>query len=140
MKKHLSKPSACLFVLAIGFSGLSCGAAPGPFPEAVLAGTWLAVAQDLGIDARSFVFDEQGRLAEIRSTILNTTFIERNVHNITRVVGNGVFIKTRSELIIEGTLNAELNVITATARTETDLPFTSTTVIRDLGAVTLTKQ
>lgn len=126
--------------LACGCFAVSCGTSVGPPPESVLFGAWLADADDPGVDSKTFVFDEVGRLAEIRSTILNATFIERDVHDTTRVVGNAVFIKTRSELIIEGSLNAELNVITGSARTETDVPFTSTTVIRDLGAVTLTKQ
>ncbi len=110
-------------------------------PEAILAGTWLLSApEEDDEDGKVFVFDQSGRLTEIRSTSGNITIIERDVHEVTSVTGQTVRIETAGGLIFEGTIDATMTIITGSLRTEFTVPFTSTTIITDLGDATFTKQ
>ncbi|RIK68517.1 MAG: hypothetical protein DCC65_02675 [Planctomycetota bacterium] len=123
---------------AISLSG--CGSAPLPPPEAVLAGSWVLTSQDSGQNGKVFVFDSVGTLIEIRTTMGQTTFIDRNVHKVTWVSGQSAFIETRDGLIIEGALNDADNILTGSMRTELDIIFTDDTLVTELGPATLTKQ
>lgn len=134
--------SNLLLGAAIGMSAIAgCGnRVPIPPPEAVLAGAWLLTSQDSGQNNKLFIFDSAGRLIEIRTTMGNNTFVDRDVHDTTRVDGQNVFIRTRGNLIFEGTLSDDLNVITGSLRTEIDIIFTNDTLITELGPATLTRQ
>lgn len=130
-----------LSIVCIGFAmGGSCNVNVVPPPEAVLVGAWLMSAEDSIQNNRVFVFDDTGRLAEIRTTIGSTTIIERDVHHTTRVTGSNVFVKTRGNLIFEGTLNDTADSIAGGLRTEVNIPFTNNTIITELGSATLTRQ
>lgn len=120
--------------------GGACNVNIVPPPEAVLVGAWLMSAEDSIQNNRVFVFDDTCRLAEIRTTIGSTTIIERDVHHTTRVTGSNVFVKTRGNLIFEGTLNDTADSIAGGLRTEVNIPFTSNTIITELGSATLTRQ
>ena len=111
-----------------------------PPPEAVLLGSWLLGSTDSGQNGKVFVFDATGRLDEIRTTTGNSTLIERDVHDTVTVIGMNVVVRTRGNLIFEGTLNEALTLITGTLRSEFNIPFTNNVISTDFGDATLTKQ
>jgi YD repeat-containing protein len=111
-----------------------------PPAEAVLFGTWLLGSSDSGQNGKVYVFDAAGKLTEIRTTSGNTTLVERNVHGATQVVGMNVSIRTKGNVIFEGTLNDTLNLISGMLRSEFTIPFTNNVISTDYGAATLTKQ
>lgn len=131
--------ASALVVSSLFTLGGSCGVNLGPPAEAILAGAWKITAQDPVQNNRTFVFGESGRLSEIRTMIGPTTLIERNVHDTTRVTGQSVFVKTSGNLIFEGTLNDAADTITGALRTEVAIPFTSNTLITELGPATLNR-
>ena len=111
-----------------------------PPAEAVLFGAWLLGSSDSGQNGKVYVFDAAGRLTEIRTTSGNTTLVERDVHDTTQVVGMNVSVRTKGNVIFEGTLNDALNLITGTLRSEFTIPFTNNVISTNYGAATLTKQ
>ncbi len=133
----------CLLVcvLFLGISG-GCETIPSvPPPKAVLEGTWdLSSDQYLGLNRNVLVFDELGRITEMRSIFLAITITERDVHRSTEVVGRNVSITTTGNLIFEGTFNDDFTVATGKLSTEFEIPFTSMVVSIDQGDATLTKQ
>lgn len=128
-------------LLAFGMGGCPPAAPPPPPAEAILFGTWVLTAtESLDLNNKIFVFDNNGRIFEIRTTVVDTTLVERDVHKNTLVTGTGVRIVTKSDLIFEGQLNDARTVITGRLRTEFNFPFTSNTLITDKGPGTFTKQ
>lgn len=127
-------------LVAIPLALAGCGTNAVPPPEAVLFGSWLLGSTDSGHNGKVFVFDANGRLSEIRTTTGNTTLIERDVHNTVTVIGMNVSVRTKSNLIFEGTLNDALNLITGTLRSEFTIPFTNNVIATNHGDATLTKQ
>ena len=132
-------PLACILFLVIGGG---CQTAPlVPPPEAVLEGTWdLTPDHELVLTRNVFVFNELGRITEMRSVFLAITITERDIHRSTSVVGNNVTIATTGDLIFEGTFNADFTVATGSLSTKFTIPFTSTEISIDKGTATITKQ
>lgn len=125
---------------AITLALAGCGTSSVPPAEAVLFGSWLLGSTDSGQNGKVYVFDANGRLTEIRSTSGNTTLIERDVHDSVTVVGMNVSVRTKGNVIFEGTLNDALNLITGTLRSEFTIPFTNNVISTNYGNATLTKQ
>ncbi len=112
-----------------------------PPPEAVLAGTWdLATDQDVDLTKTVLVFDQLGRIEEMRSVFLAITVTERDVHRSTVVDGSNVTISTTTNLNFQGTFNDDFTVATGKLSTEFLIPFTSTRITIDQGDATLTKR
>ncbi|MFH1417651.1 MAG: hypothetical protein ABII12_05110 [Planctomycetota bacterium] len=132
-------PLVCILFLGIGGG---CETIPSvPPPEAVLAGTWdLTPDQYLGLAKNVFVFDELGRITEMRSVFLAITVTERDVHRSTSVVDRNVSIATTGNLIFDGTFNDDFTIATGKLTTEFTIPFTSTEISIDQGNATLTQQ
>jgi len=129
----------CILFMGIG-SG--CETVPSvPPPEAVLAGTWdLIPDQDLVLTRNVLVFDELGRITELRSVFLAITVTERDIHRSTSVVGHAVTIATTGDLLFEGIFNDDFTVATGKLSTEFTIPFTSIEISINQGDATLTKQ
>jgi hypothetical protein len=132
---------------ALGLAMLVCTAfggmcsMPAPPAEAVLAGLWnLSAPEAAGLDGKMFLFDENGRLAEIRTVIDRTTIVERDVHRETIVNGLNVTIRAAGGLIFDGMLSDDRTMMTGQLRTEFNVPFTNNTIFTDEGPGTFTKQ
>lgn len=131
-----------LVLLALLAQGSGCQIAPPvPPPEAVLEGTWdLTTDDEFALTRTIFVFDQLGRISEMRSVFLALTITDHDVHSSTEVSGSDVTIITTTNLIFHGTFNEDFSVATGKLSTEFTIPFTSTVVSIDKGDATLTKQ
>jgi hypothetical protein len=110
-----------------------------PPPEAILLGTWrLIPIPDSSITQQYLVFNEVGRLIELRTKTGNITVTETNIHQLTRVTGNAVRIETTKNTVFEGILNDEKNIITGNVSTV--IMLGGTTITTDDGPATLNKQ
>ncbi len=139
--RFIGRTSLLLMAAYLGVGG--CGLIQfSPPAEAILVGRWLLATTQPDFNPKTFVFDANGRLTEIREqTDATTTVVTRDVHKLTRVNGKNVRVEaTLDDLIFEGTLNDDNTLMSGNLVKETTLIFTSTTVIKDLGAATLTKQ
>ena len=140
MKSARKVLGACL-LLAAAMGGGCPADPPMPPPEAALFGTWaLSAPSSADLDGKVFVFDGLGKLIEIRTTLGNSTLVERDVHESTVVSGMNVLIKTQGNLIFEGQFNDAFTVITGRLRTELNIPFSNDTLLTDKGDGVLTKQ
>ncbi|MFQ5428750.1 MAG: hypothetical protein ACE5E1_00445 [Phycisphaerae bacterium] len=115
---------------------VGCQAVPGP--EAILAGAW-ELTKDSGpsLSRTILVFDDFGRLTEIRTIIGNTTVADRNVSGTATVDGAALALTTSTNLKFTGTFNADFTVATGNLFTEFTLFGVTTTT--DEGSATLTK-
>ena len=113
-----------------------------PPAEAVLAGTWeLVQDSDASLSQTFWVFDEFGKLIEMRTKIGPAEFTQTAIIADTEVNEDNVVVQlgfSGNQMSFQGTFNEDQTRIEGSLSTE--MSWGGTTVTIDGGAATLVKQ